>query len=112
MAFVGFLHQRNMVARQAIAVELKERNKKIDERLEHLDGCIDKTNRDISALRLFMASNYSKQEIQEHWDRRDIEVNHIIEAMGRHDTSIAVITSELMGVRVALDRIVTKMDRD
>lgn len=101
MALIAFLHYRNNIARQ-----------ELHKRLDHLDECIDAVKRDINALRIFMAANYSKQEIQQHWENRDREVNGLIGKLGTHDSQIAVITSELAAANSSLQRVITRLDRN
>jgi hypothetical protein len=107
LSLVSFLHYRTGLARKELIDKIVE----IHEKTLHLDECIDKSNRDITALRLFMAANFTKQEIQDHWEKRDAEVNTMMVNLGRHDSQIAVITSEMAATRNALDRILNKLER-
>lgn len=101
VGLMTLLHYRQNLSR----TELKNQ-------LAHLDECIDKCNKDINALRLFMASNFSKQEIQEHWEKRDREIDLMMSSLGRHDSQIAVITSEMSAANTALNRVINRLERE
>lgn len=100
VGLMTFLHGKNYAAR----IELKKQ-------LEHLDECIDKTNKDVNALRLFMAASFSKQEIQDHWEKRDTEITQIHLTIGKHDSQLAVVTSEMAAARVQLERVINRLER-